>query len=239
MKPATPDPLPSEPEGPAPAPTRRNPEGVRKDILAAAWNEFVEKGLSGARVDEIAAKTATSKRMIYYYFHDKEGLYLAVLENAYRGIREVEARVDPAGSGPVKALASLAAMTFDYHAANPGFVRLVMIENIHHARHLQQSKAISALNLSAISTIRTIYSQGVADGLFRPGLDPLDIHITISAPSFYNVSNRATIRQVFNHDMGTAEAMARRRRSVVEAVLRFVLADPAAMPDLDAVIAGV
>lgn len=217
-------------------PQRRNPEGVRKDILAAAWEEFVEKGLSGARVDEIAARTATSKRMIYYYFGDKEGLYLAVIEGAYRGMREAETRIDPVALGPVAALARLAAVTFDYHAANPGFVRLVMIENIHHGRHLDRSAAIASLNLSAIATIETIYARGLAEGLFRPGLQPLDIHFTISAPAFYNVSNRATIRRVFGHDMGTPEALAARRRSVVEAVLRFVLADPARLPDLATLI---
>jgi AcrR family transcriptional regulator len=215
---------------------RRNPEGVRKDILAAAWEEFVEKGLSGARVDEIAARTATSKRMIYYYFGDKEGLYLAVLEEAYRGVRAAERLVDPDMLDPVEAMARLAAVTFNYHAENPGFVRLVMIENIHHARHLAQSRAIGSLNLSAIATIQTIYDRGLAKGLFRPGLNPLDLHLSISAPSFYNVSNRASIRQVFRHDMGLPDALAARRRSVVESLLRFMLVDPAALPGLPDII---
>ncbi len=232
---ARPQPIPEETA--RPTPQRRNPDRVRKDILAAAWEEFVEKGLSGARVDEIAARTATSKRMIYYYFGDKEGLYLAVLEDVYSGMRAAETAIDPVATGPVAALARLAGLTFDYHAANPGFVRMVMIENIHHGRHLARSKAIAELNLSAISTIRAIYARGLAEGLFRPGLDPLDIHLTISAPAFYNVSNRASIRQVFGHDMGEPGALARRRRSVVEAVLRFVLADPAALPDLPDIIA--
>jgi AcrR family transcriptional regulator len=217
---------------------RRNPEGVRKDILAAAWEEFVEKGLSGARVDEIAARTATSKRMIYYYFGDKEGLYLAVLEEAYRGVRAAERLIDPDMLGPVEAMARLAAVTFDYHAQNPGFVRLVMIENIHHARHLAQSKAIGSLNLSAIATIQSIYDRGLAQGLFRPGLDALDLHLSISAPSFYNVSNRASIHQVFRHDMGSPDAMAARRRSVVESILRFMLADPAALSGLTEIISN-
>ncbi len=137
---------------------------------------------------------------------------------------------------PVEAMARLAAVTFNYHAENPGFVRLVMIENIHHARHLAQSRAIGSLNLSAIATIQTIYDRGLAKGLFRPGLNPLDLHLSISAPSFYNVSNRASIRQVFRHDMGLPDALAARRRSMVESLLRFMLVDPAALPGLPDII---
>jgi AcrR family transcriptional regulator len=203
---------------------KRDPAAVRRDILAVAREEFVEKGLSGARVDDIAARTATSKRMIYYYFGDKEGLYRTVLEDAYSGMRAGETLLDLAGLPPREALARLVAYSFDYHADNPAFVRLVMVENIHHARHLATSKAISGLNAPAIDLLTDIYRRGVADGVFRAGLDPLDLHFTITAPAFYNVSNRASIRQVFGHDMGANDAHARRRASVVEMVLRFVAA---------------
>lgn len=203
-------------------PRRRDPDAVRRDILAVARQEFVEKGLSGARVDHIAAHTATSKRMIYYYFGDKEGLYLAVLEEAYRRVREAELDLDHEALPPAEAMKRLAGVAFDYHAANPDFVRLVMVENIHHARHLKRSTLISRLNMSAIRTVGDIYSRGVAEGVFRAGLDPLDIHLTFTAPAFYNVSNRATIQQVFGHDMGDPEATKRRRISVIDAVMRFV-----------------
>jgi AcrR family transcriptional regulator len=200
----------------------QDPEGVRRNILAVARAEFVENGLSGARVDAIAARTSSSKRMIYYYFTDKEGLYRAVLEEAYRQIRALERTLDLAALSPEEALAELAGFTFDYHADNPDFVRLVMVENIHHGRHLRMSPNIGELNLSAIEMIRDVYARGLAEGVFRDGIDPIDIHLTISALSFYNVSNRATIEQVFRHDMGDPKHRRRRRKSVVEAVLRFV-----------------
>ncbi len=203
----------------------QDPEGVKREILDAARAEFVEKGLSGARVDEIAAKTSTAKRMIYYYFKDKEGLYLAVLEEAYSRIRALERTLDLAALPPLDALATLAGFTFDYHAENTDFVRLVMIENIHHARHLKVLTKISEINLSALEMIGGVYRRGVAEGVFRPGINLLDIHLTMSALSFYNVSNRATIEQVFGHDMGAPDARIRRRASVIEAVLRFVRAD--------------
>lgn len=210
--------------GKRPAQWTQDPERVRRDILNVAREEFVQKGLSGARVDEIAARTSTSKRMIYYYFTDKEGLYRAVLEEAYARIRGLELTLQLADLGPVEALMQLVGFTFDYHADNPDFVRLVMIENIHHAGHLKTSAMVGNLNLSAIRMVGEIYQRGVETGVFRPGLDPLDIHLTLTAPAFYNVSNRASINVVFGHDMGQPEARTRRRASIIEAVLRFVRA---------------
>jgi AcrR family transcriptional regulator len=200
----------------------QDPDGVRRDILAAARTEFVEKGLSGARVDEIAARTATSKRMIYYYFGDKQGLYRAVLEDAYQRMRDSERKLDLAAMPPREALAMLVAASFDYHADDPGYVRLIMVENIHHARHLQGSQTIVPLNLPAIETVREIYERGVSEGAFRAGLDPLDIHLTIAALGFFNVSNQATVRELFGHDTADPAIRERRRSHVVEAVLRMV-----------------
>lgn len=200
----------------------QDPDGVRRDILAAARTEFVEKGLSGARVDEIAARTATSKRMIYYYFGDKEGLYRAVLEDAYQRMRDSERKLDLAALPPREALAKLVAASFDYHADDPGYVRLIMVENIHHARHLQGSTTIGPLNLPAIETVREIYQRGVTEGVFRAGLDPLDIHLTIAALGFFNVSNQATVRELFGHDTAEPANRERRRNHVVETVLQLV-----------------
>jgi AcrR family transcriptional regulator len=221
--------LPGGPAKPATSDANRSswtqdPEGVRRDILAAAREAFVENGFSGARVDDIATRTATSKRMIYYYFGDKRGLYAAVLEQAYAGIRNQELKLDLSTLPPAKALAELAGRTFDYHANNPDFVRLVMVENIHHAQHIAASEKIATLNLTAIDTVRPIYERGVAAGQFRDDLSPLDIHLTISALAFYNVSNRATILALFQHDMGEPGTLARRRQHIIETVLRFVSA---------------
>jgi AcrR family transcriptional regulator len=197
----------------------QDPEGVRRNILDAARREFVDNGLSGARVDEIAARTATSKRMIYYYFGDKEGLYRAVLEEMYERIRGLERSLDLASLPPDEAITLLAGFTFDYHAENADFVRLVMVENIHHARHLATSDRIAALNLSAIDMIREAYERGADAGLFRRGIAAIDIHLTMSALAFYNVSNQASIRQVFGHDMSAPEIMARRRAMTIDAVM--------------------
>jgi AcrR family transcriptional regulator len=199
-----------------------DPEGVKRDIIAVATGEFSRKGYSGARVDEIAARTRTSKRMIYYYFGGKEALYVAVLEAAYRRIRTVEASLNLDDVEPVEALRRLTAHTFDYYHDHPEFVRLVMIENIHDARHMKRSKAIQGLNVAIIDTIRRLYARGRAAGVFRAGLDPVDIHMTISALGIFNVANRATFSTIFKNDMASPAARALRRQQIAEAVVLYV-----------------
>jgi AcrR family transcriptional regulator len=205
------------------APTRTNdPERTRANILQVAEAEFGEKGLAGARIDEIAAATKTSKRMIYYYFGSKEGLYLAVLEEAYRRVRDVEAELHLQDLEPEEALRRLVAFTFDHHLNHENYIRLVMSENIHRGQYLAQSQRIQELNVPAIAAIRNLYERGVALGRFRPGLDPVDIHASISALSFFNVSNRHTFGLIFKLDMTSAAYIAHRRENVVEMILRFM-----------------
>jgi AcrR family transcriptional regulator len=203
--------------------TRTNdPERTRANILAIAAAEFGEKGLAGGRIDEIAALTQTSKRMIYYYFGSKEGLYLAVLEEAYRRVREVEAQLHLDDLEPQQALRRLVAFTFDHHLGHENYIRLVMNENINRGRFIAQSRHIQDVNLPAIDTIRNLYARGVKSGVFRKGLDPVDLHASISALSFFNVANRHTFGQIFKVDTLAASYVAHRRDNVVEMVLRFV-----------------
>ena len=207
-------------------PPRRtqDPEGTKQDILAIASEEFAANGLAGARIDEIAARTKSSKRMIYYYFGDKEGLYLSALERAYRQVREGEARLDVEGLPPVDALARLVGFTFDHHHQHEFFIRMVMIENIHRGEYLERSRTIRQLNVAAIARIAGIYERGVAAAVFRPGLDPLELHWQISALCFFNVSNRATFSRLFGRDFGSRKMQAALRRNAVDTMLRFVAA---------------
>jgi AcrR family transcriptional regulator len=202
----------------------QDPEGTQRNIIEVATAEFAEYGLAGARIDEIAAKTKSSKRMIYYYFGDKEGLYLRVLEAAYSKVRAVEATLHLDDLEPVEALRKLVEFTFDHHNSNEPFIRLVMIENIHHGEYLSRSKAIQALNVTAIDTISRLYERGVRSRLFRAGLDPIDLHWQISALCFFNVSNRATFSKIFSRDLGSKKALARLRQQTVEMVERFARA---------------
>ena len=198
-------------------------EGTRQNIIEVASQEFALNGLSGARIDEIAARTRASKRMIYYYFGDKEGLYLSVLENAYRMVREGESKLDINGLPPMEALRRLVEFTFDHHHKHEEFIRMVMIENIHHAEYMERSKIIRELNVTAIDTIKSLYERGLDDGLFRAGFDPLELHWQISALCFFNVSNRATFSKLFGRDLSTEAAQTSLRRNAVDMVLRHVV----------------
>jgi AcrR family transcriptional regulator len=205
------------------ATTRTNdPERTKDGILEVATAEFAAKGLAGARIDEIAARTSTSKRMIYYYFGSKEGLYIAVLEEAYRRMRSIESGLHLEDLEPEQALRTLVAFTCDYQLANPDFIRLVMNENMHCGEYLAQSTSIEQLNVPAIAGLRGVYERGVTQGVFRPGLDPVDLHMSISALSVFNVANRHTFALIFKRDLDSPGAIATRRENIVEMIVRYV-----------------
>ena len=197
---------------------------TRNNILEIAAREFADKGLAGARIDEIAEKTSSSKRMIYYYFGGKEELYRAVLERAYAQIRsrEEDASAQLQELSAAQALQAQIEQTFDYHASNPDFVRLVMNENIHHGEHIGDVPGLKERNRSVIAQLRVIIDKGVADGAFRNDIDPVDLHMSISALCFYNVSNRYTFNANFGVDMGAGKALKKRREQVSEIILAWV-----------------
>lgn len=206
-----------------PAPSRTNdPARTMANIMEVAAREFGEKGLAGARIDEIAEATHTSKRMIYYYFGSKEGLYLAVLEDAYRSVRAIESQLHLGDLEPEHALRTLVGFTFDHHQRNENYIRLVMNENMQRGQFMAQSKVIHDVNVPAISAIRDLYERGVAAGVFRSGLDPVDIHASISALTFFNVSNQHTFGLIFKLDPRSPEAAARRRECIIDMVVRYV-----------------
>ncbi|WP_395942828.1 TetR/AcrR family transcriptional regulator [Brevundimonas sp.] len=199
--------------------TERN----RREIIAVATAHFADKGFAGARVDEIAAETATSKRMIYYNFGSKDGLYRAVLTEAYRGIRSAELDAGLGNLPPLAALQRLTALTFDYHFQHPELVRLVMDENMRHGPHV--GSVVEAYNEMVLPKTQALIDRGVADGSFRPGLKAVDLHMTISALAFYFVANRYTFGALFGADVRSAAAAAR-REEVVEIVTRYCRVDP-------------
>ena len=199
-----------------------DPDRTTANILEVATAEFASKGLAGARIDEIAALTRTSKRMIYYYFGSKESLYIRVLEEAYSRIRRIEAELKLESLAPEHALRTLVGFTYDYHLANPDFVHLVMNENISQGEFLKQSRIIQALNDPVIHAVGQVYRRGVTTGVFRPGVDPVDLHMSISGLCFFNVSNRHTFSLVFEREMDSPAAIAARRESIIEMVLRYV-----------------
>src|SRR5262245_18756790 len=169
-----------------------------QDILAIATEEFAQKGLAGARVDEIAERTQTSKRMIYYYFGGKEALYRAVLAKVYGDIRNREAELDVDKLRPVEAISRLVELTFDYDEGHVPFIRLVAIENIHRAKHLAKLPELRDINASVIRFLGDILKRGTDEGVFHTDLDPIDLHLFISAFCFFRVSNQHTLGVLFD-----------------------------------------
>ena len=209
------------------APSRKlDPEGVKQNILDVATREFAERGLSGARVDAIAAQTRTAKNMIYYYFGSKEGLYLAVLERSYAGMRAAERELELDQLPPPDAIRRMVEFVFDYQEAHPDFTRLVSIENIHLGKHVAQSPAIQELNRSVIEVLERVLRRGQAEGIFRQDVDTFDLHMLCTAFAFFRVSNRHTLGHLFEKDLSEPVLRARQRRMVPDSILAYLAASP-------------
>lgn len=205
-------------------PPRRSHAEARQQaisqIIDIATQEFVEKGLAGARIDEIAGRS--TKRKIYYYFEGKDDLYRAVLERAYNRVRESEATVDLESGTAAEALRRLIEHDVRYHSQHPELVRLVMNENIHRAEHLRQIENMPEGNRRVIAILARLIARGVAEGSFREGIDPVELHMNVTALSFYNVSNQFTFAHNFGIDMTSPEAIERRARQVGDIILAWV-----------------
>ena len=205
-------------------PPRRSRAAAREEAIGAiidvATQEFVEKGLAGARIDEIADKA--SKRKIYYYFGGKDELYRAVLERAYRRVRASEAQVDLTSGTALDALGRLIEHDVHYHSRHSELVRLVMNENIHRAEHLKQIDGLRESNHAVIDILKALIARGEAEGSFRPGIDPIELHMNMTALAFYNVSNQFTFSHNFEIDMASPEAVARRAKQVADIILAWV-----------------
>ena len=201
---------------------KNNPEKTRENILQAAIVEFVEQGLSGARVDAIAERTHTSKRMIYYYFTSKEQLYVEVLEKLYGDIRNTENLLHLNELEPVEAIRRLVAFTFDHHDQHVDFVRIVSIENIHKGEYIRRSQGIKAMNDTIVHALQDILRRGVEQKVFRTGINALDVHLLVSSFCFYRVSNRYTVGEIFEVDLSDADIKQRQREMICDSVLRYL-----------------
>jgi AcrR family transcriptional regulator len=205
---------------PAAAERTRDRDRTRAEILDVATQHFAEHGYSGARVDEIAEQTRTTKRMLYYYFGSKEGLYTEVLERAYTQIRAAEQEVDVEHLEPVAAIRRLAELTFDHHEAHPDFIRLVSIENIHRAEHMRASRRFADLNTPAIDLIAAILERG--RDVFTREVDAVDVHMVISAFCVFRVANRHTWAAIFERDPLDPALRERYRRMLGDLVVDYL-----------------
>ena len=215
----------SAPAVPTAASRGTNGTRTRKNILLAASAIFAEKGFSGANVNEIVVQAGTTKPMLYYHFGSKEGLFAAVLEEVYAGMRAIEDSLHLESLPPLEAMRRLVEVTFDYHAAHPDWIRLIADENIHGGQHIVDAPSIPPRNATVVDIVQTLLARGVAQGVFRAGIEPLHLHMLMASFSFYRVSNRHTWRIIFQRDLSAPEDAALQKTMLVEAVLRFLKPD--------------
>jgi AcrR family transcriptional regulator len=201
---------------------QRDAARTKAELIQVATEVFAQEGYSGARVDEIAERTRTTKRMIYYYFGGKEQLYLAVLENAYQGIRSAERSLDVSGLEPIAAIRRLAELTYDYHVAHDDFIRLVSIENIHRGEFIRRIESLRTIANPAASVIEEILGKGRADGSMRTDVDQIDVHMVISAYCVFQVANQHTFGHLFGRDMGDPALRSHHRSMIGDVVAAWL-----------------
>ena len=205
-----------------PALRKRDSSATKKRILDAAKKEFSNKGLSGARMDEIALKSKANKRMIYHYFGNKEALFLKTLEDAYVEIRSAEQGLNLIELDPEDALITLVKFTWDYYLKNPEFITLVNSENLHKGKHLKKSKIIEDISNKFVSMVGAILDKGVKSGQFRAGIDPVQLNITIAAIGYYYLTNKHTGAIVYQRELDSKDAYDERLNFNIETILRLV-----------------
>ena len=211
-------------------PGQRDPARTRTAILAAATHEFTAKGLTGARVDTIASRSGVNKRMLYHYFGDKEGLYLAVLEETYAEIRSSEVELHLVDHDPIDGIREFVAFTWNYFLAHPEFLSLLANENMHRARYLRKSDKIRALHSPFVATISRLLRRGERAGVFRRGVDPVQFYITIAALGFFYMANRHTLSTIFARDLAAPQELRARGRHIVDVVLAYLAPGGGAAP---------
>lgn len=201
---------------------RRDAAATQDRILKAAKKEFAKKGLGGARVDEIALKAHANKRMIYHYFGNKEALFLRTLEDAYVDIRTAEQKLELTKMPAKQAMEKLVEFTWRYYVANPEFITLVNSENLHRAKHLKKSKVIEDISQKFVSMVGQLLQRGVEEGVFRSGIDPVQLNITIAAIGYYYLTNRFTGSIVYHRDLSSPEAFDERLQFNLDTVNRII-----------------
>ena len=203
-------------------PRVRDAEATKARILDAAKKEFAKSGMGGARVDVIAEKARANKRMIYHYFGSKEGLFQTVLENAYVDIRSAEQKLNLDHLEPKEALERLVRFTWGYYLKNPEFITLVNSENLHRAKHLKKSEVVKVYSRKFVAMVEDLLNRGVAAGVFRVGVDPVQLNITVAAIGYYYITNRFTGSIVFERDLMAKDALEERLRFNIDTILRLV-----------------
>lgn len=194
--------------------------GSHDRILQAALQEFANKGIDGARVDEIARVSGANKNMIYHYFKSKENLFTAVLEKVYESVRSRQQDLSLKGLDPTAAMRRLIEHTADVWIEVPEFNRLLASENLHQAKHVRRSKKILGMYPPLIESLRDILKRGAKDGVFRPGVDPIDLYISVTSLSAHYVAHHFTFEAIFKTKLISPKKVQQRKEAICDMILR-------------------
>lgn len=199
---------------------RGDPERTKRLILEAALAEFAEKGLGGGRVEVIAEKAGVNRQALYYHYVNKDGLYRATVEFSYGIARSFDPKdeLESAGSAEDR-LRVLVSGFFENMRQNQSIVSLISEENRLRGRHVKKSSFATDINAPFVKRVESIYNDGVASGLFRPGIDPKQLWITIVSMSQFYFSNIYTMSHILSSDLGEDAMIAKRKKHIEEFLL--------------------
>lgn len=200
-------------------PRRRDPASTQHKLLAAARLEFARNGLAGARVDDIAARAGVNKQLVYHYFGDKDALYFAVLQGMYHELKDYERKLCLDGLDPDQTLRKLIMSAFDYLVMHPDVVSILNDENRNDAAHIRNLERFSEIGVSLLRLFSRTLNRGVRDGLFRRGVNPEQLYISIAALSYFYFSGMPTLSVMLGKDLTSKAALRQRRKHVVDFVM--------------------
>jgi TetR/AcrR family transcriptional regulator len=181
----------------------RDPIATKARILSAATDEFASKGFGDAKIDKIAARSKCNVGMLYRYFKNKEGLYLAVLESVYADLRHAENSIDYTQMDPVSGLLSLFEFTHDHFERNPTLIRIMISENMSKAMFLRRSAPIRRMASPVLKIVSDLLKRGEKTSSIRVGIDPLQLYTAMVALSYFHLSNVDTLSCIFDTDFAS------------------------------------
>jgi AcrR family transcriptional regulator len=204
---------------------KRDAIATRGRILEAAMEEFAARGLPDARIEDVALRAGANRRMIYYYFGSKEGLYLAALEAVYAELMDQERKIDVEKLHPVEAITELVRLKIDHYTENPRFIAFLNMENLYKARYLKHSKRLSDFKAPLTAVLARVLERGQRLGLFRKGIDPVDLYISICALGYLYFSNQHTLGVIFGRNLITPKLLQQRKTTIADIIIRYLRPD--------------
>ena len=209
---------------------RRTAALSKEKILKAAIAEFALKGLDGARVDEVARRSGINKTLLYHHIGNKDRLFTAALEATYQTIRERQRDFLARQMDPETGVRELVHLLMSIWVEHPEYGKLLASENFHGGKHVKRSKLIGEMYQQLVETLNDLLQKGVEQGIFRPGIDAIDLYISISSLSAYYVAHQHTLHALFHLDVMNPQRLRQRENHILDMILRYVRTNPDARP---------